>query len=50
MTVFDPFMGTGTTGVATSRLDMNFIGTEISEAQCHYAAERLNCEVEKGPF
>ena len=50
MTVFDPFMGTGTTGVATSRLDMNFIGSEISEAQCNYAAERLDCEVEKGPF
>lgn len=50
MTVFDPFMGTGTTGIAAKNLDMEFIGCEISPAQCEYAAERLETIVEKSTF
>lgn len=39
--VYDPFLGTGTTAVACKRLNMKYIGSEISEAQCKYAEERL---------
>ena len=39
--VFDPFMGTGTTAVGAKMLNMHYIGTEISEAQCKYAKERI---------
>ena len=41
MTVYDPFMGTGTTAVACKRLGMNYIGSEISEGQTKFAEERL---------
>lgn len=40
-TVYDPFMGTGTTGVACQNLGMNFIGSEISKDQCIWAENRL---------
>jgi DNA modification methylase len=40
--VYDPFMGTGTTGVACKNLKMNFIGSELSSAQVDYSKERLN--------
>lgn len=39
--VFDPFNGTGTTGVACKRLEMRYIGSEISEAQCEYSINRI---------
>ena len=41
MTVFDPFNGTGTTGVACIEHNCNYYGAEISEAQCEYSKERL---------
>ena len=40
-TIYDPFCGTGTTGVACKNLSMNFIGSEISKAQCEYAENRI---------
>ena len=40
-TVYDPFMGTGTTAVACKRLGLSYIGSEISEQQCEWAEERL---------
>jgi site-specific DNA-methyltransferase (adenine-specific)/modification methylase len=40
--VYDPFMGTGTTGIACKNLKMNFIGSEISSAQVEYSKNRLN--------
>lgn len=40
--VYDPFMGTGTTANACKNLGLNYIGTEISEAQVDYTYERLN--------
>lgn len=40
--VYDSFMGTGTTAVACKRLDLNCIGSELSEAQCEFANNRLN--------
>lgn len=39
--VFDPFMGSGTTGIACDMLGLNCIGTEIDEAQVEYSKERL---------
>ena len=39
--VFDPFMGSGTTGIACEILEHNCIGTEIDEAQVEYSKERL---------
>ena len=41
MLVYDPFIGSGTTAVACIELGMNYIGTEISTAQCEYARERI---------
>ena len=40
--VYDPFMGTGTTGVACKLMNRNFIGSEISEAQVSYSKERIS--------
>lgn len=39
--VYDPFIGTGTTAVACKKLGLSCYGSEISEAQCRYAEERL---------
>ena len=41
MTIYDPFMGTGTTANACRQLSMNCIGSELSKPQCEYAKERL---------
>lgn len=40
--VYDPFMGTGTTGVACKLIDRKFIGSEISEEQVIYSNNRIN--------
>ena len=42
--VYDPFMGTGTTAAAASKMGINFIGSEISEEQCKYANRRIEDE------
>lgn len=39
--VYDPFNGTGTTGVACIQRNMTYYGSEISEAQCEYTLNRL---------
>lgn len=39
--VYDPFMGTGTTGIACKILNRNFIGSEISYEQVKYSQQRL---------
>lgn len=39
--VYDPFMGTGTTAVACKQKGLNYVGTEISEAQIAYAEQRI---------
>jgi|TARA_R110000824_G_scaffold387004_1_gene582127 DNA modification methylase len=40
-TVFDPFMGSGTTGVACAKLGRKFIGIEIDEKYFDIACERI---------
>lgn len=41
-TVFDPMMGSGTTGKMAKQLNRNFIGIEISEEYLKIAKERIN--------
>lgn len=41
-TVYDPFMGSGTTAYACKSCGINYVGSEISTKQCEYAKERLN--------
>jgi len=41
-TIFDPFMGSGTTGVACKLLRRNFIGCEISEKYYQLAKRRID--------
>lgn len=45
--VFDPFMGSGTTGVACKNLGRNFIGCEISKEYFEIAEERINALEDK---
>jgi len=40
-TVFDPFMGSGSTGVACVKLDRNFIGSELSPEYFAIAERRI---------
>ena len=40
-TVLDPFMGSGTTGVACKELNRNFIGIELDEKYFNIAKERI---------
>jgi len=42
--VLDPFMGSGTTGVACKNLDRNFIGIEIDKEYFNIAKNRINDE------
>jgi modification methylase len=39
--IYDPFMGSGTTGVVCAQLGRNFIGSEINEAYFNLASGRL---------
>lgn len=39
--VLDPFMGSGTTGVACKNLNRNFIGIELDENYFNIAKERI---------
>ncbi len=43
--VLDPFMGSGTTGVACVKLGRKFIGIEISREYCDIAVKRLEREL-----
>jgi DNA modification methylase len=41
-TIFDPFMGSGTTGVAALRMSLNFIGCEIDTRYFAIAERRIS--------
>ncbi len=43
-TVFDPFMGSGTTGVIAKRLNRNFLGIEIDKSYFKIAQKRIDLE------
>jgi site-specific DNA-methyltransferase (adenine-specific) len=48
-TVFDPFLGSGTTSVVAKKLGRNYVGVEIDETYCALAEKRLAMvEDEKG--
>lgn len=51
-TVLDPFMGSGTTGVACVQLNRKFIGIEIDKSYFDIAVGRVRKAVEeqKGKF
>lgn len=40
--IYDPFIGTGTTAIGCLKCSCNYIGSELSEAQCKYAEDRIN--------
>ena len=40
-TILDPYMGSGTTGVACANLGRKFIGIEIEEKYFNIACERI---------
>lgn len=42
MTVLDPFMGSGTTGVAAKQLNRNFIGIELDKTYFDLATRRIS--------
>lgn len=48
--VFDPFMGSGTTGVACARLGRRFIGCEISPRYFDIAVKRISDELNRCPL
>jgi site-specific DNA-methyltransferase (adenine-specific) len=43
-TVFDPFMGSGTTAVLCEQFGRKWIGVELSEKYCETAAKRITLE------
>ena len=49
-TILDPFMGSGTTGVACARLGRNFVGIEIEEKYFQIACKRIEAEVNSRPM
>ena len=46
--VFDPFCGSGTTGVAAKELGRFFVGVELEEEFCELAARRIKAVVRGG--
>jgi len=46
-TIYDSFMGTGTTAESCIIEKMNFIGSETSKSQCEFAQKRVNVIISK---
>ena len=42
--ILDPFMGSGTTGVAAMRCGRDFVGIELDQEYCEVAAKRIAAE------
>jgi DNA modification methylase len=49
-TILDPFMGSGTTGVACCRLNRKFIGIEIERKYFDIACKRIEDAHTGGPL
>ena len=49
-TVADPYMGSGTTGVACIRTGRRFVGIEIEEKYFRIAVKRIKAELERFPL
>jgi site-specific DNA-methyltransferase (adenine-specific)/modification methylase len=43
--IYDPFMGSGTTGLVAKKLNRNYIGSEISNDYCKLANKRIQIEI-----
>ncbi len=43
--ILDPFIGSGSTWVASIKLKRNFIGLELEDKYCKLASERTGCEI-----
>ena len=48
--VFDPFMGSGTTGVAALKLGRKFVGVDSEKAYCELAEKRINAILAQLPL
>ena len=49
-TILDPYMGSGTTGIAAFGMDMKFVGVEIDERWFNAACERIAKQCDEGLF
>lgn len=49
-TILDPYMGSGTTGIAAFGADMRFVGVEIEERWFDAACERIARQCDEGLF
>jgi site-specific DNA-methyltransferase (adenine-specific) len=49
-TVLDPFMGSGTTGIAAAHLGKSFVGIEIDEEHFQLACKRIEDAQRQGDF
>lgn len=49
-TILDPFMGSGTTGIACAQLNRSFIGIEIEEKYFDIACERITNAYRQAPL
>jgi site-specific DNA-methyltransferase (adenine-specific) len=49
-TILDPFMGSGTTGVACIRTGRRFIGIEIDPTYFSIARDRIQAELGRHPL
>ena len=49
-TILDPFMGSGTTGVACVKLGRKFIGIELDEKYFDIACKRIEEAYKQGDF
>ena len=43
-TVFDPFMGSGTTGIVCSKMNRNFVGCELDKDMFDTAKQRIESQ------
>lgn len=48
--ILDTFMGTGTTAIGCINMNMNFVGFELSEAQCDWANRRIQLRISQKGF